>query len=125
MQDDYMKRVRDGGGARDQLRGEGIVIFGDYAGDQLLAAALGLIRPGPGEFVSARLARRARVLARVGGAGGGDGAGRVDGAGGGGQADSAGGGELDRYARCIRLDGVDWVLAGPADPGEPAPGLPR
>jgi hypothetical protein len=57
-QDDYMKRVRDGGGARDQLRAEGIVIFGDYAGDQLLAGALGLPRPGPGEFVSARLARR-------------------------------------------------------------------
>jgi len=59
-QDDYMKRVRDGGGARDQLRAEGIVIFGDYAGDQVLASALGLPRPGPGEFVSARLARRAR-----------------------------------------------------------------
>jgi Restriction endonuclease NaeI len=58
MQDDYMKRVRAGGGARDQLRGEGIVIFGDYAGDQALAAALGLPRPGPGEFVSARLTRR-------------------------------------------------------------------
>ena len=40
-----------------QLRAEGIVIFGDYAGDQLLASALGLPRPGPGEFVSARLAR--------------------------------------------------------------------
>ena len=58
MQDDYMKRVRGGGGARDQLRAEGIVIFGDYAGDQVLASALGLPRPGPGEFVSARLARR-------------------------------------------------------------------
>ena len=46
MQDDYMKRVRGGGGARDQLRAEGIVIFGDYAGDQVLAAALGLPRPG-------------------------------------------------------------------------------
>ena len=57
MQDDYMKRVRGGGGARDQLRAEGIVIFGDYAGDQVLASALGLPRPGPGEFVSARLAR--------------------------------------------------------------------
>src|SRR6201999_4385162 len=70
MQDDYMKRVRDGGGARDQLRGEGIVIFGDYAGDQLLAGALGLPRPGPGEFVSARLAARPaeprdRVYARA------------------------------------------------------------
>ena len=58
MQDDYMKRVRGGGGARDQLRAEGIVIFGDYAGDQVLAAALGLPRPGPGEFVSARLVPR-------------------------------------------------------------------
>ena len=57
-QDDYMKRVRDGGGARDQLRAEGIVIFGDFAGDQVLASALGLPRPGAGEFVSARLARR-------------------------------------------------------------------
>ncbi|HLX51180.1 MAG TPA: NaeI family type II restriction endonuclease [Streptosporangiaceae bacterium] len=58
MQDDYMKRVRDGGGARGQLRGEGIVIFGDYAAHQALAVALGLPGPGPGEFVSIRLARR-------------------------------------------------------------------
>lgn len=57
-QDDPMKRVRDNGGARGQLRGEGIVIFGDYAAHQMLAAALGLPSPGPGEFVSARLARR-------------------------------------------------------------------
>jgi predicted transcriptional regulator len=98
MQDDFMKRVRDGGGARDQLRAEGIVIFGDYAGDQVLAAALGLPRPGPGEFVSARLARRSQ--ATVGGVNGQD-------------------------TRCIRLGGADWVLAGPADPLEPAPGLPR
>jgi hypothetical protein len=62
MQDDYMKRVRDGGGARDQLRAEGIVIFGDYAGDQVLASALGLARPGPGEFVSARLARHSHAM---------------------------------------------------------------
>ena len=70
MQDDYMKRVRGGGGARDQLRAEGIVIFGDYAGDQVLAAALGLPRPGPGEFVSARLVPRpagARRRSRRGG----------------------------------------------------------
>jgi Restriction endonuclease NaeI len=45
MQDDYMKRVRGGGGARDQLQAEGIVIFGDYTGDQVLASALGLPRP--------------------------------------------------------------------------------
>jgi len=97
-QDDYMKRVRDGGGARDQLRAEGIVIFGDYAGDQVLASALGLPRPGPGEFVSARLTRR------PGG--------------------SASGAE-QAFARFIRLDGADWLLASPADPAEPAPPLPR
>ena len=93
MQDDYMKRVRDGGGARDQLRGEGIVIFGDYDADQLLASALDLPRPGPGEFVSARLARR--------------------------------GPGHDSYARSIRLEGTDWLLASPADPAGPAPALPR
>jgi hypothetical protein len=101
MQDDYMKRVRDGGGARDQLRAEGIVIFGDYAGDQVLAAALGLPRPGPGEFVSARLARRSRAAA------------------------GAPGGTRGPQALCIRLDGADWVLACPADPHGPAPSLPR
>ena len=95
-QDDYMKRVRDGGGARDQLRAEGIVIFGDYAGDQRLASALGLPRPGPGEFVSVRLARR-----------------------------SARDNDSDQYARCVRLDGADWLLASAADPVEPAPALPR
>ena len=101
MQDDYMKRVRGGGGARDQLRAEGIVIFGDYAGDQVLAAALGLPRPGPGEFVSARLVPR-----------------------------RAGAGEArearDRdYARFIRLAGADWLLACAADQAAPAPALPR
>jgi Restriction endonuclease NaeI len=90
--------VRDGGGARDALRAEGIVIFGDYAGDQLLASALDLPRPGPGEFVSARLVRRS---------------GRPDGHG------------PDAYARSVRLDGADWLLASPADPVEAAPVLPR
>src|SRR5206468_3782510 len=95
MQDDYMKRVRGGGGARDQLRAEGIVIFGDYAGDQVLAAALGLPRPGPGEFVSARLVPRpAEPGNRV-------------------------------YARSIRLAGADWLLASAADPAAAAPALPR
>jgi len=100
-QDDYMKRVRGGGGARDQLRDEGIVIFGDYAGDQLLAAALGLPRPGPGEFVSARLVPRAPGPAGPGAAGDGG------------------------YARVIRLEGADWLLASAADPAAPAPALPR
>ena len=93
MQDDYMKRVRDGGGARDQLRAEGIVIFGAYVGHQMLASALDLPRPGSGEFVSARLARRR------------------DG--------------HEPFARSIRLDGTDWLLASSADPVESAPALPR
>jgi len=122
MQDDYMKRVRDGGGARDQLRDEGIVIFGDYAGDQLLAAALGLPRPGPGEFVSARLARRARVAVGVGSAGADAAVGAVGVEGG---RESGGGREGGYDRRFIRLDGADWVLAGPADPRVPAPSLPR
>jgi Restriction endonuclease NaeI len=97
-----MKRVRGGGGARDQLRAEGIVIFGDYAGDQVLAVALGLPRPGPGEFVSARLVPRPAGT----GAGPGD------------------AGDRD-YARFIRLAGADWLLASAADPAPPAPALPR
>jgi len=104
-QDDYMKRVRAGGGARDQLRDEGIVIFGDYAGDQALAAALGLPRPGPGEFVSARL-----TCCGARAAGGWP---SPDGR-------SAPGGR-----RMVRLDGADWALAGPSDPPTPAPHLPR
>jgi len=108
MQDDYMKRVRGGGGARDQLRAEGIVIFGDYAGDQVLASALGLPRPGPGEFVSARLVPR-------------PGKHETDGHGAGGHAT---GGHGD-YARSIRLAGADWLLASAADPPSPAPVLPR
>ena len=94
-QEDYMKRVRGGGGARDQLRGEGIVIFGDYAGHQELAAALGLPSPGPGEFVSARLTRRGEPAGRS---------------------------AAQRY---IRLNGADWVLAETAAGAGPAPRLPR
>ena len=108
MQDDYMKRVR-GGGARDQLREEGIVIFGDYAGHQVLASALGLPRPGPGEFVSARLASLSSVVAARGlGAV----TPRTD-------------GKSRHSGLLVRLDGADWTLANPGDPVEPAPGLPR
>jgi len=106
MQDDYMKRVRDGGGARDQLRAEGIVIFGDYAGDQVLASALGLPRPGPGEFVSARLVPLSRRPSVPG-------------------AREPGGAAQRDYARSIRLAGADWLLASGADPAGPAPALPR
>ena len=118
MQDDYMKRVRGGGGARDQLRDEGIVIFGDYAGDQLLASALGLPRPGPGEFVSARLVPASRRPSVPGTREAGGGAGR------GGPGEHRGAGHQD-YARSIRLAGADWLLAAAADPAVPAPALPR
>ena len=114
MQDDYMKRVRAGGGARDQLRDEGIVIFGDYAGDQALAAALGLPRPGSGEFVSARLTCRGTRAAGAWPAPGGAAPGGA-----------AAGGAAAGGRRTVRLDGADWVLAGPADPPLPAPHLPR
>lgn len=60
MQEDYMKRVRGNRGARAALRSEGIVIFGQYRNHVQAARALGLPAPGPGEFVSVRLARRQR-----------------------------------------------------------------
>jgi hypothetical protein len=95
QQDDYMKRVRAGGGARDQLRGEGIVILGGYGSHRATATALGLPAPGPGEFVSARLVRCAS-------ASGGTGNGRS----------------------WVRLGDGDWIVAEPADPVELAPRLP-
>ncbi|MFE1166028.1 NaeI family type II restriction endonuclease [Nocardiopsis sp. NPDC058789] len=56
QQEDYMKRVRGNGGARSTLRAEGIVILGQYNTHCAIAQALGLVEPGPGEFVSVRLA---------------------------------------------------------------------
>jgi hypothetical protein len=56
QQDDYMKRVRSNGGARTQLRDEGIVIFGHYGSHAKLAADLGLPVPTGGESLSVRLA---------------------------------------------------------------------
>lgn len=55
QQDDYMKRVRDNGGAREHLRPEGIVVFGDYQSHRDYAEALGLPRIGDGDSISARL----------------------------------------------------------------------
>jgi hypothetical protein len=95
QQDDYMKRVRAGGGARDALRREGIVIFGDYGSHREAAAALGLPAPGAGEFVSARLKPR-----------------------------EPGATATSDTGPAVRLDGGDWVLAGPKDPVWPAPALP-
>lgn len=56
QQDDYMKRVRDNGGARSTLRSEGYLILGgDYHVQRDLATALGAVTPAPGELVSLRV----------------------------------------------------------------------
>jgi len=56
QQDDYMKRVRDNGGARGALRNEGFLIpGGDYESHRVLARCLGTEVPLPGEFVSLRV----------------------------------------------------------------------
>jgi hypothetical protein len=56
QQDDYMKRVRDNGGARGALRDEGFLIpGGDYESHRVLARCLGTEVPLPGEFVSLRV----------------------------------------------------------------------
>ncbi|WP_331272698.1 NaeI family type II restriction endonuclease [Motilibacter deserti] len=55
QQDDFMKRARGNGGARDRLRPEGIVVLGHQDNDPLVAEALGLPRPSKGELVSARV----------------------------------------------------------------------
>lgn len=56
QQDDFMKRVRENGGARSILRPEGYVVLGgDYALHRAVARDLGLPVPQPGEVVSARV----------------------------------------------------------------------
>ncbi|MFE6645096.1 NaeI family type II restriction endonuclease [Nocardioides sp. NPDC057772] len=56
QQDDYMKRVRDNGGARSALRPEGFLILGgDYSIQRNIASALGTVVPEPGEVVSVRV----------------------------------------------------------------------
>lgn len=55
-QADYMKRVRDNGGARGVLRHAGFLIpGGDYEVHRAVAAALGVEVPEPGEVVSVRV----------------------------------------------------------------------
>ncbi|GAA3089665.1 NaeI family type II restriction endonuclease [Streptosporangium carneum] len=58
QQEDYMKRVRGNGGARSNLKPEGIVIFGQYDSHRALARQLGVPVPGSGESISVRLAQR-------------------------------------------------------------------
>jgi hypothetical protein len=56
QQDDFMKRVRENGGARSILRPEGYVILGgDYSLHRWVAGQLGVPVPDPGEMVSVRL----------------------------------------------------------------------
>lgn len=55
QQADYMKRIRGNGGARSQLRSEGIVILGQYKRHREITRELGLPLPGKGESVSTRL----------------------------------------------------------------------
>jgi hypothetical protein len=55
QQDDFMKRARGNGGARTQLRPEGILVLGHQDHDPVIAAALGLPAPRKGEFISARV----------------------------------------------------------------------
>lgn len=56
QQDDFMKRVRENGGARSLLRPEGFIILGgDYALHRVIAAQLGVAVPQPGEMVSLRV----------------------------------------------------------------------
>lgn len=55
QQDDFMKRARGNGGARTQLRPEGILVLGHQDNDPKVAEALGLPRPSKGEFVAVRV----------------------------------------------------------------------
>ena len=55
QQADYMKRIRGNGGARSQLREEGIIILGQYEAHRDIAHRLGLPIPDKGESVSARV----------------------------------------------------------------------
>ena len=55
QQGDFMKRVRENGGARTALRSEGIIILGGYKSHGAIAEALGVPIPGPGESVAVRV----------------------------------------------------------------------
>lgn len=64
QQDDYMKRVRNNGGARTTLKPEGIVILGQYEAHRSVARALGVPQPGKGESVSVRIVPASGVAAK-------------------------------------------------------------
>ncbi|MCX5333805.1 NaeI family type II restriction endonuclease [Streptomyces sp. NBC_00140] len=53
--DDPLKRARSNGGARDALRGKGILVLGHQDNDPLVARALKIDVPSKGEFISVRV----------------------------------------------------------------------
>ncbi len=55
QQADYMKRLRGNGGARSDLLPEGIIILGQHERHRMVARALHLPVPGPGDTVTARV----------------------------------------------------------------------
>jgi len=55
QQADFMKRVRENGGARTALRPEGIVILGQFGSHVAIASSLGVPAPEAGESVSVRV----------------------------------------------------------------------
>ncbi len=57
QQDDYMKRLRQNGGARTALKSEGIIILGQYRNHVRVARELGIPIPGPGDSISIRVAQ--------------------------------------------------------------------
>jgi hypothetical protein len=58
QQEDYMKRLRQNGGARETLWPEGILVLGgNFNDDRRLADSLGVPVPGKGEVVSVRVVR--------------------------------------------------------------------
>ncbi|WP_370946155.1 NaeI family type II restriction endonuclease [Amycolatopsis sp. cg5] len=71
QQDDSMKRARDSGGARDYLRGEGVLVLGHQDKDPLVARSLGLSCPKKGEVIAARVVPvglgSGRQVAEIGG----------------------------------------------------------
>ena len=54
-QDDYMKRVRENGGARSAPGYEGIIILDEYKAHTEIAEALGFDSPGPSDSLAVRL----------------------------------------------------------------------
>ncbi|MGW2819439.1 NaeI family type II restriction endonuclease [Streptomyces sp. NPDC001443] len=54
--DDPLKRARSNGGARDALRGKGVLVLGHQDNDPLIAKSLGLPVPAKGEFISVHVA---------------------------------------------------------------------